>query len=128
VGLAVLFIGIPLMLGFGDNMFPSKDALWFAIPYRLIFVGFAEETMFRGYLLGSMSRQMKSRIVPVIVTSLLFGAWHILNGNLLQAIMTSIIGFILALPRMYAKDCSTLSVSLAHGAYDALLSVMAYTV
>jgi membrane protease YdiL (CAAX protease family) len=123
--LSVLFIGVPLILGFGDNMFPHKDALWFAVPYRLLFVGFAEETLFRGYMLNSMSRQMKSRLAPAIITSLLFGMLHLINGNIIQVAMTFVIGLFLTLPRVYAKNCSTLSVSLAHGAYDALLSVLA---
>ena len=129
-GLSVLFIALPVLFGQSLNdMLPAKDSLWFAIPYKLLFVGFAEELLFRGYLLNNLRRLTDSKIASVMLSSLLFGLWHfILSGNIIQVILTAIIGTIFALPRVYAKKCSIVSVSLAHGLYDALLNVLRWTV
>ncbi|MDR0839786.1 MAG: CPBP family intramembrane metalloprotease [Christensenellaceae bacterium] len=128
--LSVLFVGLPVLLGqaLGD-MLPAKDSLLFAIPYKLLFVGFAEELLFRGYFLNSFMRLTGSKIAAVILSSLLFGLWHfILSGSIFQVLVTAIIGVLLALPRAYAKTCSIVSVSLAHGLYDALLNALSWMI
>ena len=126
VGLSVVFIGIPFLFGIRD-IFPARDNLLFAIPYRLVFVGFAEETLFRGYLMKAIQKLIKSKIATALLSSVLFGAWHfILSGDILQVIFTTIIGLIFAIPVLYSKKCTVLSTSLAHGAYDALLAVLSW--
>jgi membrane protease YdiL (CAAX protease family) len=129
-GLLVLFVALPVLFGQAlKDMLPAKDALWFAIPYKLLFVGFAEEMLFRGYFLNSFMRLANSKIAAVALSSLLFGLSHfILSGNFLQVAVTAVIGAILALPRMYAKNCSIVSVSLAHGLYDTSLSILSWVI
>jgi membrane protease YdiL (CAAX protease family) len=113
-----LFVGLENYIG------TEKQPLWFALPQKIIFVGFAEETLFRGYILGAIKRISGSAVAAVILSSLLFGAFHIINGNLIQAVNTSLIGLIFAIPFVKAKNCSLLSVALAHGFYDALLDIL----
>jgi membrane protease YdiL (CAAX protease family) len=125
VGLSFVFIGVPLLGGM-KNIFPARDNLLFAIPYKL-FVGFAEETLFRGYLMSAFKRLIKSKIAAVLLTSAVFGGWHfIFSGNVLQVIITFVIGLAFAVPVMYAKKCTVLSTSLAHGAYGSLLAVLSW--
>ncbi|MCL2352289.1 MAG: CPBP family intramembrane metalloprotease [Firmicutes bacterium] len=122
--LSAMFIGLPLLFGARD-IFPARDSLWFAVPDKLVFVGFAEETMFRGYMLNAFNRLTGSKIAAVALSSLLFGFWHFIgSGDLLQVAMTAVIGLIIAIPCAYARNCSTLSAALAHGAYGAFLSVL----
>jgi membrane protease YdiL (CAAX protease family) len=126
-GLSFIFIAIPLLFGMND-IFPARDLLAFAIPHKL-FVGFAEETLFRGYILNALFRLHMKKPAAILLSSLLFGAWHfILSGNIFQVIVTAIIGVIFALPIVYVKKCTVLSTALAHGMYDALLSILAYVV
>jgi membrane protease YdiL (CAAX protease family) len=128
--LLALFVALPVLLGQSlKDLVPVRDSLWFAIPYRLIFVGFAEELLFRGYLLNSIKRISNSTITAIVVSSFLFGAWHyILSGSIAQVAFTTAIGIILAVPRMAGKNCSIVSVSLAHGLYDATLSILSWVI
>jgi membrane protease YdiL (CAAX protease family) len=128
--LTVLFVGLPVLFGQAlSDMVPTRDSLLFAIPYKLLFVGFAEELLFRGYFLNSLTRLINSKIASVILSSILFGLWHfILSGSIFQVIVTTTIGLIIAFPRAYAKNCSIVSVSLAHGLYDSLLNVFSWIV
>ncbi|MDR1588600.1 MAG: CPBP family intramembrane metalloprotease [Oscillospiraceae bacterium] len=125
VVLSVIFIAFPLLMGLRD-IFPQRDLLLFAIPYTFT-VGFAEETLFRGYLLKGLLRIRLPKIAAIIASSAIFGAWHYMNnGSMLQVGITGIIGIVFAVPLIYSRRCSLLSVALAHGAYDALLNIFAY--
>lgn len=131
--LSILFIAIPIFFNFWlkipfNQILPTKDnAIFFAIIYKLFFVGFGEELIFRGYLQRRIIVISDSKWVGLIITSLLFGLWHFINnGSLLQVLWTSIIGFILGYSTIKFKNCSTLSVSIAHGLYDATLALLSY--
>jgi membrane protease YdiL (CAAX protease family) len=125
---SIIFIAVPMSLGLGrDELFPQRQALFWAIPQRLILVGFSEELIFRGYVLGRIQRLSHSKGWAIIISSLLFGLWHFIGtGNPVQVLVTAIIGACFALPRMYVKNCSIVSVSLAHGLYDSLLAVLSW--
>ncbi|GHV16508.1 hypothetical protein FACS189425_00910 [Clostridia bacterium] len=127
---SILIIGLPALFGQElKDMVPQRDNLLFAIPYKLIFVGFAEELLFRGYFLNCIKRLTNSKIAAVVLSSLLFGLWHfILSEDILQVAVTTIMGVIFALPRMYKENCSVVSVSLAHGLYGALLNTLSWIV
>ncbi|MDR2046562.1 MAG: CPBP family intramembrane metalloprotease [Clostridiales bacterium] len=122
--LCAVFVGVPLLIGMRD-IFGSPDNPLFAVPYCFA-VGFAEETLFCGYILKALQRLNLPKIAVVAVSSLLFGAWHfILSGNALQVLSTSAIRAVLAVFVLYGRKCTTLSVSVAHGAYDSVLRVLA---
>ncbi len=124
--LSVLFILCPILLGVPwDNLLPGKDNLLFALVHRIIFIGFSEELVFRGYLLDRLIRVTGSRFASVVISSLLFGAWHVIStGSFITVILTSVIGAILGLAKAYIKNCTILSVALAHGLYDGLLVLL----
>ncbi len=59
-----------------------------------------EEVFFRGYLMQGFGLLTKKPIIPVLVTSLIFGLGHVMNGpnmtmNVFQLIETFIIGIML---------------------------------
>jgi len=125
LAVSALFIAVPWF--FGLLGLPNKEALWWAIPHKLILVGFSEELLFRGYLLGRLKQLMNSNIAAILLSSFAFGIWHFISsGNALQLVVTAAIGVCLALPRVYEKNCSVLSVALAHGLYDSLLAVLSW--
>jgi membrane protease YdiL (CAAX protease family) len=129
--LAALFIGLPALLGY--DVLGERDALWFAVPYQMLLVGFSEETLFRGYFLLQLLRLTGSNVAAIIISSLMFGAWHavgpLISGAglpIVQIAVTSIIGAILATARVYAHRCTTLSAALAHGAYNSLIRILSW--
>jgi membrane protease YdiL (CAAX protease family) len=95
----------------------------------LLIVGFAEETLFRGYILNSLLRLDVPKIVAIAVSSAMFGAWHFIgSGNWAQVLITAIAGSVFAVTFVYGKKrgVGLLSIALAHGAYDLLLQVLAH--
>ncbi|MDR2658243.1 MAG: CPBP family intramembrane metalloprotease [Oscillospiraceae bacterium] len=129
--LAALFVGLPALLGY--DVLGERDALWFAVPYQMLLVGFSEETLFRGYFLLQLLKLTRSNAAAIIISSLMFGAWHavgpLVSGAglpIMQIIVTAIIGAILAVPRVYARHCTTLSAALAHGAYNSLIRILSW--
>jgi hypothetical protein len=49
----------------------------------------------------------------------------VFNGNLFQVFMTAGIGALFCFCRLKIKNCSTLSLVIAHGVYDAMITVWA---
>jgi len=84
-------------------------------------VALTEEFIFRGYLLNNIKKISNNSIIPIIITSLLFGLFHIFSGNVVQIIITSFIGLILVVCKEKIKECSLLSLIIAHGLYDWLI-------
>ncbi|MBQ4091877.1 MAG: CPBP family intramembrane metalloprotease, partial [Firmicutes bacterium] len=70
----LLIISVNLWFGFHQNLSPLESA--FAVG-SMLFVGFAEEIIFRGFLFKAMSKD--SLKTAVIVSSLTFGIGHIVN-------------------------------------------------
>lgn len=63
----------------------------------------------------------------VAVSSALFGLWHhVTAGDWLQVAFTTVLGLVLGFARTRVPGCTTLSTGIAHGAYGALLAVLAH--
>ena len=87
-------------------------------------VGFAEETVFRGFLFGQMGKLVKSRTAIVAITSLLFGVAHYASqgvSGVEQAIITGA-----AFGTAYAIGGSIYPVMIAHAAFDLTALAMIY--
>lgn len=127
-----VFVLIPLLFGINKtDLLPHKakniGIMIYEVMHRLFFVGVGEELIFRGYLYTKFKNLTKSGVTTVIITSILFGFWHIiLSGSIAQVIVTTIIGLLFGFARLKIKDCSITSVSIAHGLYDALLAVLSW--
>lgn len=89
-------------------------------------VGFLEELIFRGLLLGAMIKD--NRTAAVIVSSVTFGIGHIINlvngsgaellPNLLQVVYATAAGFMFVMIRL--KTGSLIGCIAAHGVFNAL--------
>jgi membrane protease YdiL (CAAX protease family) len=127
-----LTVVIPLLMGFDKNdvlnfKSSSLEILIFYIIYDFLFVGFGEEFIFRGYFYDRIGRVLNSRLAAVIISSLLFGFWHYPhNHDIIQVIGTTVIGFIYGFSRYKIRNCTALTVSVAHGLQDTSITVLSY--
>ncbi|UTT68474.1 CPBP family intramembrane metalloprotease [Arthrobacter sp. DNA4] len=91
-----------------------------------LLVGFGEELIWRGYVLGAMRRNMHSDAAAVLLSSVLFGVWHYPGGqDVLQVLMTMLFGVLWGMARLRIRHCSTFSTGTAHGLHDLALLVIA---
>ncbi len=119
---------LPHLLGFHDMVSSGKSyTLWWQFLYELIYciaaIGLTEEFVFRGFLYKKLGDLHSNPIFPVLFSSLLFGLLHIFNGVWVQVIMTALIGILWCVLRGKIRHCSTLSLIIAHGVYDFLITV-----
>lgn len=129
--ISTMLFYIPLILLLGVNVWKGVSlnyTIYETVLYILsmFFVGFLEETIFRGLLFKEMSRSGLAS--AIIVSSLTFGMGHIINlfngsnadliNNILQIIYASAAGFMFVM--IYLKSDSLIICILFHGLFNAL--------
>ncbi len=129
VAFSVVFTLIPHLLKLGDFVDNGKRYLhlwqfFYEFLYCIFAVGLVEELIFRGFFYGKI-KKISNDTVAIILSSVLFGFFHLFVGNIVQMIMTAFLGAIWCLFRKKVKHCSTLSLVISHGIYDALITVWA---
>ena len=132
MGIAMSFILtlIPHLFGFGEYFDSGKryKYLWqfiYEFFYCIFVVGFVEELVFRGFIYEKIKSISQKDMIAIIGSSVLFGVFHLFSGNIVQMIMTACIGAFFCFCRLKVKNCSTLSLIIGHGVYDALITVWA---
>jgi len=137
IGFSIFFILslatiVPLIIGINKisvlNFKPKNiTILLFFMIYDIICVGFGEEIIFRGYFLSRMKEVANSKVLAIFLSSIFFGIWHFpFNLDIFQVITASIIGIIFAFLKTKLKNCSTLSLSIAHGLNDAFIILLGW--
>ncbi len=129
IAFSQVFTLIPHILKFGDLVDNGKrySHLWqfaYEFLYCILAVGLVEEFIFRGFFYGKL-KKISNDTIAIILSSAFFGSFHLFVGNLIQMIMTVFLGVIWCFCRSKLKYCSTLSLAIAHGIYDALITVWA---
>ncbi len=132
IGIAMSFILtlIPHLFGLGEYVDSGKryQYLWQFI-YEFFFciftVGSVEEFVFRGFIYEKIKNISQKDMIAIIGSSVLFGVFHLFSGNMIQMLLTACIGVFFCFCRLKIKNCSTLSLIIGHGVYDALISVWA---
>lgn len=119
---------VPHLLGFGEYVSSGKNytRLWqfiYEFVYCIFAVSYAEEFVFRGFTYKKIFDISGKETAAVIVSSVLFGLLHIFGGSIVQVIMTAFIGAFFCLCRAKVKGCTIVSLIIAHGIYDALITV-----
>ena len=110
----------------GSHMEPDAGRLVILAVEDLFFVGIGEEVFFRGYVQNQFEIWLgRRKIFAPLIAGILFGLWHLINGSLLQMLIASVIGCVFGYARAYVKDCTLLSVIIAHGFYDFSLTLLA---
>ena len=132
IGVAMSFVLtlIPHLLGLGKYVDSGEryQYLWqfiYEFFYCIVAIGFVEEFVFRGFVYEKIKAISQKDMIAIIGSSVLFGIFHLFSGNIVQMIMTACIGAFFCLCRLKVKNCSTLSLIIGHGVYDALITVWA---
>lgn len=95
------------------------------IVFYMLFVGMGEEVLFRGYFMERFRTFTGSGIWAVVLSALMFGIWHFPNGqDFLQVFVTALIGAVYGLAMLKIKNCSTLSLGIAHGLHDVYILIL----
>lgn len=84
--------------------------------FTILTAGIVEELLFRGYLLSRLQLFFKNSHVPVIISAVVFGLFHIGYGTLLNVIGPMLLGVLFAL--YYNRYKNIVPVIIAHFLYD----------
>lgn len=130
IAMSLILTLIPHLFGFGEYVDSGKRYLYlwqfiYEFIYSILVIGFVEELVFRGFVYEKIKRISQNNLVAIISSSVLFGVFHLFSGNIVQMIMTACIGAFWCFCRLKIKNCSLLSLIIAHGVYDALITVWA---
>ena len=130
LAMSLVLTVLPHLVGLGDWVDNGTRTLvlWkilFNFVYFIVAVGAVEEFIFRGFLYRRLQLLFNSEAVAIVGSSILFGTFHLFHGNVAQLIMTTLIGILFCVLRRNSKSCTTLSLIIAHGVYDALIGVWA---
>ncbi len=93
--------------------------------YCIAGVGLVEEFAFRGFIYKRCKNLFGKEFLAVICSSALFGLFHVFNGSIVQMVMTGLIGALFCFFRLKIRNCTMLSIVIAHGVYDAMITVLA---
>ncbi|MGN0423970.1 MAG: lysostaphin resistance A-like protein [Acetatifactor sp.] len=128
LGMSFVFTVIPHLAGKSDwvNNQHRYQYMWqflYDFSYYIFTIALVEEFVFRGFFYTKLKTLFGSSTSAIIGSSLLFGLFHFLGGNIAQLIATGIIGAILCICRVKIRNCTLLSLIIAHGVYDAFITV-----
>ena len=126
--MSFVFTVIPHLAGKSDwvNNQHQYQYMWqfiYDFVYFIFAIALVEEFVFRGFFYKKLETLFGSVVGAIIGSSVLFGLFHFLRGNIVQILWTGIIGAIFCICRVKIKNCTLLSVIIAHGVYDALITV-----
>ena len=118
---------LPILFGLkefvGATNYTEAWQFAFEFIFMLVGVALAEELIFRGYIFKKLLEIKNSRWFAIVVSSALFGLFHIFSGSPLQIIITASIGFFYCVCREKIKNCTIVSLIVAHGVYNALITL-----
>lgn len=96
------------------------------IFFYILFVGMGEEILFRGYFMQRIEEVSGSKKIAVVLSSVIFGLWHFPGGqDFLQVFITAFLGAFYGVSLYKIKDCSVLSLIIAHGLYNIYIIFLA---
>lgn len=135
--LLILLFGI-IPLSCGINFIGSREEFsLFAFIYYLfqyiVIIGPVEELLFRFYIQDTIKDFLPNlKWISVIVSSILFGAFHVdfnLMSYIIKACMVSFLALFFGGVKYYFdKDFGYFGLALCHGLYDFLLYVISLTI
>lgn len=125
--MSLVFTVLPILAGLRDMVGSSSyTQVWqffYQFAYMILAVALVEEIFFRGFVFKRLMDIKPSKWFVIIASSIIFGVSHILGGNIIQVISTSILGVFFCICRDKLKNCSTLSLIIAHGTHNALITL-----
>lgn len=131
--LIMVFIAIPMLFGVEKSYLVAgridniKEVI-FQFFFMIFCLGFGEEVLFRGFLLERILALTSSKNISILTSSMIFGVVHyILNRNIFQVLIASIIGMVFATAKMYIKHCTLYTLILVHGLFNFSLILLRCT-
>jgi len=126
IGSLLIFIVLPALFSFQMGFIGSLDIRHNLMEffYILFAVAMVEEIIFRGHLYKKFKDMSNSTWIPIVGSSVLFGLFHILNFNLLQLAITTLIGIYLCVCREKLRHCTLLSLIVAHALHNLFLPIV----
>lgn len=124
IGLELIIGVFPALMGFSLIGEHRDFALWYLIGrffYYVLIVGPVEELIFRVYIQDTIIELLpRNKWLGVVLASMLFGFWHIINGNLIQVLFATLLGLAFGFTKYSIKNCKYVGVAVSHGLYDFL--------
>lgn len=120
--LCLIFRIIPILCGqsFPGSYkeMPLSEIIFYSVKV-IIFVGIGEEVLFRGYIQNQFEIWLKKfKWLAPLIAAILFGLCHFINGTLQNVLAATFCGCVFGYSKFSIKDCTLLSVIIAHGMYD----------
>lgn len=127
MAMSLLFTVLPILVGYGDlvgsTTYTKAWQYCHQFVYMIFGVALVEEVFYRGFVFERVQNISQSKWAAIIISSCIFGASHIFSGNVIQVIITSLLGMIFCLCRDKIKNCTTLSLIIMHGLHNALITL-----
>lgn len=130
-GVSVVFTLMPRFLGLGHLVGSGNGyrKLWqfvYELLYQVAAVALVEEFLFRGFLYHRLRLLLRREWAAVLVSSVLFGLLHFGGGDPVHMASTAVLGILFCLFRNKLRHCTLLSLVLAHGLYNWLISLWSF--
>ncbi|MDR2044703.1 MAG: CPBP family intramembrane metalloprotease [Clostridium sp.] len=137
IGLAIagatVGVGTALSLlseGGKNDLLRYRSLSWPVLLFYLFFafwcVGFGEEIVFRGYFYSRAKNVFSAAWLPMLLSAVLFGLLRYpATLSMASVVSGGAAGLLYGGCRWKIKDCSLLSVGLAHGLHEAALVLLA---
>jgi membrane protease YdiL (CAAX protease family) len=122
VGSLTIFIVLPALIGVQMGFVGNLDA--FSFINMLLAVALVEEIICRGHLFKKLFDITASRWSAILISSVLFGLLHMFNWNIMQIILTTIMGIYWCVCREKMKYCTILALIIAHALHNTVLPVI----
>lgn len=96
----------------------SDNFLWLFIYYMFV-VALTEEFCYREYIQGELKVLLnKLAFLAPAIAAFCFAYMHIVQGSVGQVRFNVMVGLVLGYARYFIKDCTFISLVIAHGLYD----------
>ena len=130
LGMAGVLTLLPMLLLGKDSVYTGRNYTTVTeaiggLAYFVLIVGLSEEFIFRGFLYTKLDNDCISDAVPILLTSVLFGLYHFSGVNLMQVLITGLIGAFFCICRKKIPGCTILSLAIAHGIHDWMIRLLA---
>ena len=126
--LSAVIAFIPTLCGFslvGTHIDFSMGVIIINFLLYMLIIGPVEEFVFRVFFQDAFVGFFEKRKwMGVVLSSLLFGFWHIINGNIIQVLFTFGIGLVFGFARFKIKGCDYAGLAVGHGLYDFLNTIV----
>lgn len=132
IGIALCIVDISSFLLVDKNWVLSETIpsgkLLIEYLITLLCTGFSEELVFRGFIYSRLTLITGSEFIAVIISSILFGFIHFDPdfSNIPQILFAIFIGAFYGFSRYKIKNCSVLSLSIAHFLHDSMIAILSF--